>query len=48
MIDKKILSIEEKNVIHKKLEDEIDNAVEFARNDEYPPEDQLTSDVYAE
>ena len=48
LISNNMLTLEEKDNIHRKLESELKNAVEFARNSEYPDETQLTEDVYAE
>ncbi len=47
LIDKKILTIEEKDNLNKRLIVEMENAVEYARKSEYPTDDQLTKDVYA-
>lgn len=48
LFGKKILTNEEKNNIHQKVIAEIESAVEFARSSEYPSDDQLLEDVYAE
>lgn len=48
LIDKKITTAEEKDAIQQKIAEEIENAVEFARSSEYPPDSQLIEDVYAE
>ncbi|MBI3335335.1 MAG: thiamine pyrophosphate-dependent dehydrogenase E1 component subunit alpha [Candidatus Portnoybacteria bacterium] len=47
LIEKNILTNEEKEKLNKKLSTEIENAVEFARKSAYPTDDQLTNDVYA-
>ena len=47
LIDKKLLTTDEKENFIKKISAEIENSVEFARKSEYPADDQLTNDVYA-